>query len=160
MTYEPRNMELWTTPDYYAGPDFDDHYIAYGQNRDSDALRRSNFTCFLEELGGEDGDRVMVVRQGHWAVGWIELLMIRKDNDEALETADDILDALADYPVVNEEHFSELEWNEAQEYWESLSVRERAEYIKEAGGNIFAARKDYISEAADPSGSLMDRLRD
>ena len=122
-----------------------------GQHRDSDSLTRSNFTCGLEAIGGES-DTVEVVRESHWAVGWVEWIAIHQDDAAALEKADAIKERLEDYPVVDEDAWSTLEWEESCEYWERMSVRERAELCKRAEISIFAARRaeipdsDYISE--------------
>jgi hypothetical protein len=127
--YEPAHLKLWTMPDHYAGAVWPGYYSSgVGQSRDSDALERSNFACMLKALGGES-DTVIVVREGHWAVGWVEWIAIHQDDGRALRIADDIKAALEDYPVVDEDHFSDLEYNEMLDHWESLSTRDRADYI-------------------------------
>jgi hypothetical protein len=90
-------------------------------------------------------------------VGWVEWIAIHESDSQALEKANEIMRRLDGYPVVNEDHWSELEWNEACEYWERLSVRDRAEYCQRAGLSIFAARRDYMP--SDDSGMLMELLR-
>jgi hypothetical protein len=121
------NLKMWTRPDCYAGAEWPDYYSAgVGQSRDSDALERSNFACMLRALGGESWT-VVVVSESHWAVGWVEWIAIHKADHAALTIADEIMGRLADYPIVNEEHYSELEWNEAADYWDSLSPRAKVE---------------------------------
>lgn len=154
--YEPLNLQRWTHPKCYAGEVWPNWYVFLGQNRDSDSLTRSNFTCALEELGGES-ETVRVIRESHWAVGWVEWIGIHQDDEASLEKADKIAAALADYPVVNETHWSELEWEEAQEYWESISVRERADICKRFNVSIFAARHNSIPQ--DGTGAILDYLR-
>ncbi len=46
-------LELWQRPNSYMGPDHYGYFVGPGQNRDSDALSRSNFRVALEKLGGE-----------------------------------------------------------------------------------------------------------
>lgn len=146
----------WTLPDSYGGAHWHEYFVFLGQNRDSDSLTRSNFICALEALGGES-ETVIVVREGHWACGWVEWIAIHESDTAALEQADSIACALEDYPVVNEEHWSELEWNEAADYWERMRVRDRIEYCERAGISIFAARLDYLPQ--DDSGALLELLR-
>ena len=55
---------------------------------------------------------------------------------------EDIENSLADYPILDEEHFSELEWEEKHEYWEACSIKERVELCRKARTSIFAARRD------------------
>jgi hypothetical protein len=90
--------------------------VLLSQNRDSDALTRSNFICAIEQLGGENKD-VIVLRFGHWGCGWFELLCINPENKEKINIAETIESCLADYPVLNDEHYSNLEYTEKLEYW-------------------------------------------
>jgi hypothetical protein len=73
-----------------------------GQNKNSAALTRSNFTVALEQLGGES-DTVQVHRFGHWGVGWHELILIDPADTDAVKIAEDIEAVLQDYPVLSEE---------------------------------------------------------
>lgn len=128
--YAPTNLRLWTRPDHYVGASWPDHYVFLKQHRDSDTLTRSNFRSALKALGGET-DTVLVVNEGHWAVGWVEWIAIHKDDHGALRKADEIMDSLEDYPVVNEEDWSELETEEANEVWaQCYSDRDRLDYIR------------------------------
>lgn len=78
------------------------------QTRDSDALARSNYRVALEILGGES-DTVETHRFGHWACGWLEIILVHPSRaEDVAKTAC----ALADYPVLSDEDFSELEWEE------------------------------------------------
>lgn len=133
--YEPKNLRKWTMPRDYFGATWPNHYSAgVGQSRDSDALERSNFAYMLKALGGES-DVVTVVRENHWAVGWVEWIAIEDDGSEesaiALETADRLRGKLDDYPVLDESDWSEREMEEANEVWKSCyNWRERIEYIR------------------------------
>ena len=126
MTYE--HIKRWTLPDSYAGAHWDGYYSSgVGQSRDSDSLEQSNFACMLKKLGGES-DTVIVVRESHWAVGWVEWIAIHESDAKSLATANEIMANLADYPVVNEEHWSELESEQAADYWESMSPRDKVQF--------------------------------
>lgn len=149
-------LKRWTMPDSYWGAEWPDYFIFLSQHRDSDALSRSNFECGLEALGGES-ETVQVVRERHWAVGFVEWIAIHESDERALELAEEILCGLSDYPVLNEEHFYALEYSEAEQYWESMSVRERMDYCERAEISIFSARRDYLPE--DSSGFLLELLR-
>lgn len=126
--YEPKHLRLWTMPANYAGEVWPDYYSSgVGQSRDSDTLERSNFTAMLADLGGES-ETVIVVRESHWAVGWVEWIAIHSSDDRALETADENVARLADYPVLDEDGWSELEYNEASDYWDAQSPRSKVRY--------------------------------
>lgn len=149
-------IKRWERPDHYAGANWPEYFVFLGQHRDSDSVTRSNFTVGLEALGGES-ETVIVVRERHWAVGWVEWIGIHESDEAAIEAADEMLCSLSDYPVLSDDHHSELEWNETAEYWERMSIRERASYCADAGVSIFAARRDYLPE--DPTGVLFESLR-
>ena len=131
MTYKPETLKRWTMPDSYIGAVWPNYFSAgVSQSRDSDALERSNFACMLRELGGES-DTVQIVHAGHWAVGWVEWIAIHQDDETALRKANAIKAALEDYPVIDDEHFSEVEIEDANETWtQCFDVKERIAYIR------------------------------
>ena len=132
MSYEPEHLTRWTRPDHYAGAPWPEYFSSgVGQCRDSDALERSNFACMLKALGGKS-DTVIVVREGHWAVGWVEWIAIHESDATALKEADEIIAALADYPVISDDHFSETETEEANEVWmRCYDDVQRLDYIRQ-----------------------------
>ena len=129
--YEPTHLKRWTMPDSYIGAVWPTHYSAgVGQSRDSDALEQSNFICMLKVIGGES-ETVTVVRESHWAVGWVEWIAIEQDDAAALRKADEIVARLEDYPVINENHFSELETEEANDVWrDCYRPSDRLDYVR------------------------------
>lgn len=78
-----------------------------GQHRDSDILERSNFAVILADLQAVD-DRVTVVRWGHWAVGWVEELLVPLTLPVASRVAE-WRKQLAGYPIADEDDYSERE---------------------------------------------------
>lgn len=155
-TYSPQNLPRWVHPESYAGAHWPEYFVFLSQHRESDSVTRSNFMRGLELIGGESGT-VLVIRERHWAVGWVEWIAIHESDSAALREADAIAAALEGYPVVDEDHWSQLEWDEACAYWERMSVRERVGYCERAGVSIFAARRDYLP--SDDTGALLDMLR-
>ena len=170
-------LTKWEHPSHYGGFSPDGDYLILSVHRESDSVSRSNWECALQTLRAEsensgiecpeDRFRDSVVREdwvysfraSHPLVGWIDYMLVRKDAPESvLIAAAEIVCALAGYPILNEDHHSDLEWEEICVYWESMSVRERFEAIKYAGGvSIFAARRDEFPQ--DDSGALFDYLR-
>jgi hypothetical protein len=130
--YEPTHLKRWTMPDNYFGAVWPAYYSSsVGQSRDSSALERSNFACMLKALGGAT-DTVILVRESHWAVGWVEWIAIHQDDDKALAIADEIAGKLKDYPVVDEDHYSTIEQEDADQTWANcFSPQERIGYIRE-----------------------------
>ena len=160
MVYFPTHLDRWTLPDNYHGAVWPNWYLSgIGQNRDSNTLTRSNFMVALQRLGGES-ETVKIIREGHWAVGWVEWIAIHESDEKALRVADEMQKDLQDYPVLSEDHWTELEWNEMQEAWQNMSISERLEMIKLSnveGVSRFAARHPWIP---DNSGGLDETMRD
>lgn len=136
--FKPENLSLWTLPSFYAGVVWEDYYVFLEQNRDSDDLAESNFARGLKAIGGETGEeddgisQVVVVRERHWACGWIEWIAIHKSNETALRIADKISAKLKDYPVINDEDLSEREMNSANQVWKDCyDAVERVKYIRD-----------------------------
>ena len=103
-------------------------------------------TEYQDDTLDEPVNTVEIHRFGHWGPGWYEIVLIHPSNELALRAADEWAAALDDYPVADEEHFSETEMNEVYEWWESSSLRDRIELLSGAGDSIFAARREEIPE--------------
>ena len=163
---EHLEQNKWEHPDYYAGHEPEGYVIA-AQHRDSDVLDQSNYERILEDLlalndeyqGENDEPFVYDFRAGHWAVGWVEYIIVTENApDEIKNAAGEILCALADYPVYDEMHYSEKEWEYCTEVWNNCyDLEERVELCSKYGVSIFAARHDYIP--SDDFGHIYDTLR-
>lgn len=189
-TYPHLEQHAWTPPSSYFGFNPSGDYCIATMHRDSDALERSNYACIGSDLMGDGkaGDleppwyapddgmwsaspkdyatrpNVYQWEASHCLVGWVRYIMIRCDAPKALlETAEGALAMLADYPVYNEDHWSDLEFNEACDTWEAMGIRGRAEFLKEClerglrGVSIFAARRAEMP--SDDQGYILERLR-
>lgn len=102
--------------------------VVLSRNRDSDLLDQSNWEVAIKRL--KDSENVEIVRFGHWACGWIEYLCVTEGTKEA-NVGEEIEEQLDNYPILDEEHFSELEQKEANEVWVNcFNNQERLEYIR------------------------------
>jgi len=138
-------LVAWKRPSNYIGADWNGWLVFFlSQNRDSDCLTRSNFQCAFErlkkhatDLESEDCQSVQIVSENHFLVGWVEWIAIHESNKPAIEEACAIYERFENHPVVNESHWSEMEFNEYLEAWKSYGHREfireleRAELIEE-----------------------------
>jgi len=103
----------WTMPRHYMGASWDGWFVApCGRSRDSDAIERANWSEQLERLGGEDGERVVVVRESNFLCGWVEWVALAADATDLHAIADDIQAKLDTYPILNEDA---VEWEELDE---------------------------------------------
>lgn len=144
-------MEKWTRAPNYIGETYYEYFVVLGKHRDSDTLTRSNFDVALEMLDGES-ETVIIVRSSHWAVGWIEGLFVHENDKASLEIAEEIKESLSQYPVLDDEHWSNLQYDEITGYWENASLRERLEICHNAKANIFMSRHAY------PKDKVFDHL--
>jgi hypothetical protein len=139
-----------------------DWLIAYSVHRDSDVLERSNFAAMKRRLVDADSllgpsEMVAVETSSHWAVGWIDYLVVHPLS-HAARVAEQLNAKIADYPVLDEELYSQMEHDEAWLAWQNASVKDRIHYLRRycEGVSIFAARRDDLPE--DESGSLVMAL--
>ena len=166
----------WTTPDSYAGFNPIGDVVLATQHRDASILENSNYQAIFAHLlefskqfeepqfidGNERSEYPWVYdfRASHWAVGWIETLLVRQDAPERLlEEVAGILSALADYPVFDEEHYSQLQYEECEKWWQQLSINERMELCRDMGCSVFQARHEYQPTGGDnPMSEFYDFL--
>ncbi len=158
MMTDYQAIEKWTRPESFAawtdGAPYNGEWYAFlGRNRDSSTLEDSNFGRGLELIGGES-ETVMVVRESHWAVGWVEWVAIHESDHAALSQADEILCALSEYPVVDDEHYSNLEWEAIGAFWQREPIKWRAELCRDAEYTVMGARHDF------PPGPVFDHIRE
>lgn len=83
-----------------------------GHTRDSDLLEESNHVGILKEMFEVDPNGLdhQLLRFGHWAVGWVEVIVVRKGS-LAWQTACDIAVDLDSYPVFDENLYAEIKDN-------------------------------------------------
>lgn len=134
-----------TLSEYFSGAYWGEKYdwlVCATLTRDANCLDRSNYRCFVELLGGKptDGSKgsqeinesVAIGEAMHWACGWLQYLIINPADLELIKLAENTIEKLGDYPVLDESDFSELETEEANEVWEScFKPKDRIKYIRE-----------------------------
>lgn len=153
-----QHITRYTRPSHFvdvADVDRAEYYVVYVQHRDSDTITRSNFRVLLEQLGGES-DTVLVLRDGHCLVGWVETIYVHESDTARLELADRLVGQLADYPILDEDDWSALEYERAADYWTRASLTERIDWCRRYDVSIFAARRDELPD--DPRGELIAAL--
>ena len=109
-----KHVQPWKHPSNYMGKEWTGWLVApVGCSRDSDNVERSNWDAQLERI--PESETVQVVRERHWAVGWVEWLAIRPENAAAVAEAEKIGDEIEEYPILDEDRYSELEAQDAPE---------------------------------------------
>lgn len=135
-------LSKYEIPGSYIGPTYEGYYVFMGKNRDSDAYTRSNFECALKQveplLKPKKYENEGVIRDSHWACGWIEYILIHSKNKKALEVAEKIAQDLDQYPLVDESHACDLENTEFIDYLideikDDPDQAKLEKYLQEAG---------------------------
>lgn len=123
-------LTKWTMPSDYMGEEFYSYYHGPGRSRDSDVLEISNYETAkarLEEAAKldekdwkhDEEPPLFDGHFGHWAVGWVDELLVHEDATNTLAELEKIAEQMEDYPVLDEEDFSKREWDEQEEDWEN-----------------------------------------
>jgi hypothetical protein len=91
--------------------------FTFSVHRDSDQLERSNWEVISSDLMKKHPNTVEITHCGHWAVGWIDHLTVKMvdKNGRITRAGLDVLDwyeKLTDYPLADEQHYSDLQWEE------------------------------------------------
>lgn len=168
-------LKLWERPPHYVGYDWRNWYPVISQVPTSgDLLAESNFATALErleavasegsnEIAEVDCDMesepvacVQTAHERHWAVSWVETVMVHKNAPQAvIGEADAIVKALDSYPVLDEDDWSCREWGWFSEQWDSMSVKERVELVQECHGYTL---RDCLSCRDNSGGRLGDSV--
>lgn len=139
-----RGIKKWKYPTDYMGTDYEGYYILHSMHRDSDHLTISNHETIIrlfEDIGVKvinDYDMsndvhpyVINVRLRHWAVGWIDTIMIHEDSTPDIwNEVNNINDRLSDYLVLDDDDFYEKESDIINESYDSYIKDEFMDIIK------------------------------
>jgi hypothetical protein len=85
--------------------------VTLAQTRDSDAAERSNFRYITSGMLLKYPDDVVIESMGHWAVGWVEYLLV-DPGSPAVKVMSEWADVLAVYPIADEEDYDKLQYDE------------------------------------------------
>jgi len=124
---------VWWRKDELESPD--DWTIYYSKHRDSGLLDQSNSVQIRQALASfTEGDDPDVVEESHshWAVGHIDGFSMRVFRDgeitEAFRTFHKLMESLAAYPILDEEDFSNREYEATVENIVDAAWRLRDDY--------------------------------
>ena len=116
-------------PDHYFGSllhleEDNQARTGFAKHRDSDILAISNYETVLADLKERFGAAVEVNSANHWAVGWIDEIVVKARNKKgrphpAFIAAMEWHDKLADYPCADERDYSRREYEDLLETLEN-----------------------------------------
>ncbi len=116
-------QEFFGKDSFYRGNN-GEWYVVFDYSRDSEIIDRANLHD-IKKLYGIDGKidgefppDICIERASHWAVGWIEYILINPDNAEFVAIGETIEAKLKDYPILSDDTYSDMQFNEYTYYLE------------------------------------------
>jgi hypothetical protein len=134
LLYE--KIQRWESGESYIGDDLSDYYVIVSKNRDSGILEESNWDYVIKTFDEKD---ILIAHFNHWAVGWVEQILIKEDNYLALEKADEMLDI--DVPYLDEEDYYQRISERAGEIEEDMKKDLRNKFI--GNGLTYSEKSEY-----------------
>ena len=139
--FDPTGLNLEDRQDWIVCPT--------GHNRDSNHAEESNFHAAMSILGtiiGGESDTVEIHRFGHWGVGWFEIILVHPSRENEVSAIQERLD---NYPLLDDEDYSNRLWDSACFCWETMPLKYRINLCISANISLFAARHAWIPEEID-----------
>ena len=113
-------------------------FIALAVHRDSDLLAESNWHSIIADMDKNKLD-YSIERFSHWAMGWIDYLIIDTAHQDSVLFIENVLYALDQYPVYDEEDWSQREFDEFMR-----SMNECLDYLYRA--NEYTVSREFADE--------------
>lgn len=128
-------LKKWETPSHYVGHNPTGDYALHAIARDASILDQSNHVAWLALCAKHDPEcnDWYTFRASHWIFGWIEYLILKQSaTAEFVHACEELTCALSEFPVANDELYSEMQHDAAHSYLEGLDGEELEELQKEA----------------------------
>lgn len=116
---------------YFGDEDLSMNAVFYTTHRDVDCLGESNWRRILADAQEKFPESFWVMKCNHWAVGWMDHLMVDVTDREAVAWCMDVLDELEDYPVYDESDLSEVEHEATWNTFTSCTVHDVGKYLEQ-----------------------------
>jgi len=134
--FEDYAERIWKTPSDYGGHDPVGELTLLARHRDSSRMENHNYTRALAALQEKCAELSLPAnnelaydwRAGHWAVGWVEYIMISPEAPVEIKMlGEDLLGEIAANGLIDHEVYYEQQWEDADELYRSLSEEEVAD---------------------------------
>lgn len=138
--------------------DADQWGILYTHHRDGGLLDQSNAETMARELEPFGEAYVVAEHHGHWAVGWVEGFSVRVYEADgttltpAFVRLCELQDAMADYPSLDDDRYSELQFEAAHDAIE----QEGQWYVSDAPdtwvGDVYSWLSEHMPDELEDDG--------
>lgn len=126
----------------------DNWEVVFDYSRDFELIDKANLEYIKTVygiLGKSDAEfpaDIRIERASHWAVGWIEYIIINPDNTEFVAIANNIAKKLADYPILSEDIYLRMQDEYYTECMEDIEREFPADILEQYHDEI----QDYFYE--------------
>jgi hypothetical protein len=108
------------------------HIMPISINRDTESCITLSNWQVCQDMMNKANIEYEVHNFGHWACGWFEILLVSPDSQDFVEEIENLL---SEYPILNEEHHSQLETERDDQAWESYGYRDFISEYDNASSN-------------------------
>ena len=124
-------------------------FVVLVKTKNVSSLEKSNFAAAIDRLtaisvnmvGNKEDDDWAIETSGHWLLGFMSFLVVRP-NTEAFNIGQLIQEELKGYPVLDEELYLDYDLEDRKYLWDSMSIKNRVDLLKNNNESIFAARSN------------------
>jgi hypothetical protein len=107
---ERMKLKMWKRPSDYEGKNYMGYFegiecrMASLDFNHGSFAEISNFEVILKALGGEDGKNVVVMEFDD-VVGWRKKILVHESCPKLLETLQELMEKMNEYPLLDEKHY-------------------------------------------------------
>jgi len=123
------------------------NYMQYGDYDNSCMVERSNYKLFLEDYGEKPGIFRIYGGYGSSGIAISVKMLLNPDNEEIAESIIELLNGLNDYPVIDDEDMSNMEYEAFLEALDSWAIRECSDLLsKQFLVDVYDFNEDKLKE--------------
>ncbi len=130
-------------------------------HRDSDLLDESNWETISKDLLERFPDSFVIERSNHFLVGWCEQLRVNTEDLEAIDALLEWQESLDNYPVADDEDYSQHEHEAALEAWDDYLAGDLCKELAEESPELFIDGEwynDFVFGEVDWNGDFWDQV--
>lgn len=90
-------------------------------NRDTESCVTLSNWQVCQDMMDKDNIEYEIHNFGHWGCGWFEIIIVNPDSQDFVEKIEGLL---SEYPVIDENHHSQLEMEKDDQSWDQYGYRE------------------------------------
>jgi hypothetical protein len=97
------------------------HIMPISINRDTECCVTLSNWQVCQDMMNKANIEYELHNFGHWACGWFEILIVHPDSQDFVEEIENLL---SQYPILNDDHHSNMEIEKDDQAWEAYGFRD------------------------------------